>query len=131
MTATISDPRTFSRRTFFKGAGALVVAIGAPRLFDASAAQAALNPDLPLLELQLHEYPLGIGPTTVDPAQIDSWLAISSDGTVVMKTGKVELGQGIVTATKQLVADELDVPFEKIKHIQSDTWHTVDQGTTS
>jgi nicotinate dehydrogenase subunit B len=131
MTTTISDTRTFSRRTFVKGAGALVVAIGASRLFDATAAQAALNPDLPSLELDLKEYPLGIGPTTVDPGQIDSWLAINTDGTVVMKTGKVELGQGIVTSTKQLVADELDVPFEKIKHIQADTWHTVDQGTTS
>ena len=48
-----------------------------------------------------------------------------------MKTGKVELGQGTVTATMQLVADELDVPFEPVKYIQSDTWFTPDQGTTA
>jgi nicotinate dehydrogenase subunit B len=131
MTAVQTEERTFSRRTFVKGAGALVVAIGAPRLFDPRAAAAAINPNLPPLELTLHEYPIGIGPTTIDPNQIDSWIAINADGTVVMKTGKVELGQGTVTATKQLVADELDVAFEKIKHIQSDTWHTVDQGTTA
>ena len=50
---------------------------------------------------------------------------------VTMKTGKVELGQGTVTATMQLVADELDVPMSSVKHIQSDTWYTVDQGNTA
>jgi CO/xanthine dehydrogenase Mo-binding subunit len=129
--STITESRTLSRRTFVKGAGALVVAIGAPRLFDPHAAAAAVNPVMPSLEVVQSEYPIGIGPPLIDPNQIDSWLAVNADGTVVMKTGKVELGQGTVTATKQLVADELDVAFEKIKHIQSDTWHTVDQGTTS
>jgi nicotinate dehydrogenase subunit B len=129
--STITESRTYSRRTFVKGAGALVVAIGVPRLFDPHAANAAVNPLMPSLEVIEHEYPIGVGPALIDPGQIDSWLSVNADGTVVMKTGKVELGQGTVTATKQLVADELDVAFEKIKHIQSDTWHTVDQGTTS
>jgi len=82
MTATLSDSRTFSRRTFVKGAGALVVAVGAPMLLNPKAAAAAV-PVMPSLELDLHEYPLGIGPTTVDPLQIDSWIAINTDGTVV------------------------------------------------
>src|SRR5262249_46088782 len=129
--STVTEPRTFRRRTFVKGAGAIVVAIGAPRLLDPRAADAAINPAMPSLEVVEHEFPIGVGPAQIDPNQIDSWFAINTDGTVVMKTGKVELGQGTVTATKQLVADELDVAFEKIKHIQSDTWHSVDQGTTS
>ena len=45
-----------------------------------------------------------------------------------MKIGKVELGQGTVTATMQLVADELDVPMSKVTFVQADTWVTPDQG---
>jgi len=63
--------------------------------------------------------------------QIDSWIAIDTQGLVTMKTGKVELGQGTVTSSLQLVADELDVPFASMRHIQADTWQTPDQGTTS
>src|SRR4029077_17081856 len=46
-------------------------------------------------------------------------------------TGKVELGQGISTAQIQLVAEELCVPFERVKLIAGDTSMTPDQGVTS
>ena len=118
---TTSEARTFTRSTFVKGAGALVVAIGVPRLLNPEAAFAAVNGG----------NPVGVGPAAIDPAQIDSWIAIAADGTVTMKTGKVELGQGTVTASMQLVADELDVPMSSVTHIQSDTWYTPDQGSTS
>jgi CO/xanthine dehydrogenase Mo-binding subunit len=118
MTA-IAQEKTFSRRSFVKGAGVLIVAVGTPRLLNPKAAFAAVNGDFP------------IGPATIDPNQIDSWIAVNQDGTVTMKVGKVELGQGTVTAALQLVADELDVPFDKVKFIQSDTWVTPDQGTTA
>ena len=132
MTITTTENRTFSRRTFVRGAGVMVVAIGAPRLFNPRAAAAAVNPNLPPLELQLHEYPIGIGPTTIDPNQIDSWLAINADGTVTMKTGKVELGQGTITATDATRRRRARRRRSStIKHIQSDTWLTVDQGTTA
>jgi len=84
--STITEPRTYSRRTFVKGAGAIVIAIGAPRLLDPRAADAAINPVMPSLEVIEHEFPIGVGPALIDPAQIDSWLAIGTDGTVVMKT---------------------------------------------
>ena len=118
---TIAAERTLSRKTFVKGAGVLVVAIGAPRLLDPGAARAAVAG----LD------PVGIGPPAIDPSQIDSWIAVGSDGTVTMKTGKVELGQGTVTSSMQLVADELDVPFNSVKFVQSDTWFTPDQGATA
>ena len=121
MTTITSEPRTFSRASFVKGTGALIVAIGAPALLNPQAAFAAVA----------GVDPVGIGPATVDPAQIASWLAIAADGTVTMKTGKVELGQGTVTASMQLVADELDVPIGSIKFVQADTWITPDQGTTA
>ena len=78
--STMTEPRTFSRRTFVKGAGALVVAIGAPRLLDPHAADAAINPVMPSLEVVEHEFPIGVGPAQIDPNQIDSWFAARMTG---------------------------------------------------
>src|SRR5438093_3202111 len=63
--------------------------------------------------------------------QLDSWMAIGADGSVTAYTGKCELGQGLYTAQMQLIAEELSVPFERVKLIQCDTALTPDQGTTS
>ncbi len=118
MTEITSHPRLFNRREFLAGTGALVVAIGAPRLLNPKAAFAALD-DFP------------IGPALVDPQQVDSWLGVQGNGTVIVYSGKVELGTGVSTTAMQLVADELDVPFSKVKVIEGDTWWTVDQGFTA
>jgi len=67
----------------------------------------------------------------IDPAQLDSWLAIAADGSVTAYTGKCEFGQGILTAQTQLIAEELDVPVARVKLIQCDTAVCPDQGTTS
>jgi CO/xanthine dehydrogenase Mo-binding subunit len=67
----------------------------------------------------------------IDPAQLDSWLAIAADGSVTAFTGKCEFGQGILTAQTQLIAEELDVPVARVKLIQCDTAVCPDQGTTS
>ena len=40
---------------------------------------------------------------------LDAWLRIDPAGTVTVFTGKVELGQGILTAIAQIAADELDI----------------------
>jgi nicotinate dehydrogenase subunit B len=63
--------------------------------------------------------------------QLDGWLAINADGTVMAYTGKCELGHGLFTAQTQLVAEELSVPLNRVKLIQCDTALTPDQGTTS
>jgi CO/xanthine dehydrogenase Mo-binding subunit len=67
----------------------------------------------------------------MDPTVLDSWLAISKDGTVTVFTGKVELGTGVVTALAQIVAEELDVPFHKVDMYSGDTDKAVDQGVTA
>lgn len=64
-------------------------------------------------------------------SRLDSWIAIGGDGSVTAYTGKCELGQGLYTAQKQLIAEELCVPFDRVKLIQCDTAITPDQGTTS
>ena len=63
--------------------------------------------------------------------KLDAWLNLHPDGTVTMLTGKVELGQGILTALTQIVADELDVSLSVIKVISGDTSLTPDEGVTS
>src|SRR6185295_13570211 len=101
----------FSRRDFLKTSGALVVGF-----------------NLRTINAQLRQG----GPPGAPPAnQLDSWIAIAADGAVTAYTGKEELGQGIGTAQIQLIAEELSVPFERIKLISCDTAVTPDQSHTS
>src|ERR1051325_1955832 len=65
------------------------------------------------------------------PDQLDSWLAVASNGTVSVFTSKVDLGTGTGTALGQIVAEELDVPVARIRMEIGDTTKTVDQGRTS
>jgi CO/xanthine dehydrogenase Mo-binding subunit len=73
----------------------------------------------------------GLSVDGMDPTVLDSWLAISKDGTVTVFTGKVELGTGVVTALAQIVAEELDVSFNKVHMESGDTETAVDQGVTA
>jgi nicotinate dehydrogenase subunit B len=75
----------------------------------------------------------GGGPLPGSPPlnQLDSWIAIAADGSVTAYSGKEELGQGISTAQAQLVAEELSVPFDRVKLIYCDTAMTPDQAYTS
>lgn len=62
--------------------------------------------------------------------QVDSWLVIGADESITVFAGKVELGTGVSTALRQIVAEELDAPFERITWVQGDSERTVDQGST-
>ncbi len=63
--------------------------------------------------------------------QVDDWLSIEPDGTVRVKSGKVELGTGVRTALAQIVAEELDVGVESIRMTMGDTGSTPDEGYTA
>ncbi len=107
---------TPSRRDFLKGCGALVVSFSAASLTQ------------PLAGGQGQ---FGTHASHIDPAKLDSWLAIGADGSITAYTGKCDFGQGIFTAQTQLVAEELCVPLARVTLIQCDTSVTPDQGTTS
>jgi nicotinate dehydrogenase subunit B len=79
-----------------------------------------------------HAQVLG-GPAAGSPApnQLDSWIAIAADGSVTAYSGKEELGQGISVAQAQLVAEELSIPFNRVRLIYCDTGVTPDQAHTS
>src|SRR6266404_929114 len=100
-----------SRRDFLKSAGVLIVGFSMAGKARKLAGQ--------------------IQPGIVDPAQVDSWIAIAADETVTAYSGKCEFGQGFQTVQIQLIADELYVPLERIKLIFCDTAQTPDQGVTS
>ncbi len=51
----------------------------------------------------------------------NAFLHIAEDGTVTCFTGKIEMGQGIITSLAQMMADELNVPLDKVKMIMGDT----------
>lgn len=55
------------------------------------------------------------------PADFNAYLRIGEDGRVSCFTGKIEMGQGIVTSLAQELAEELDVPLEAIDMVMGDT----------
>ena len=102
-----------SRRDFLRSTGALIVT------FSAAGWTARIG------------IAQGGRGSTVDAGQLDSWIAVTADGRVTAHTGKCELGQGMMTAQIQLIAEELSVPVARITLVQCDTSATPDQGTTS
>lgn len=63
--------------------------------------------------------------------RLDRWVRLLPDGTVAVRTGKVELGQGIASALAQIAADELDVGYARIRMIPPDTGESPDEGITA
>jgi nicotinate dehydrogenase subunit B len=62
---------------------------------------------------------------------LGQWLAILPEGRVEVRSGKVELGQGIATALAQIVADELDVAPARIAMVRASTQGSPNEGFTS
>ncbi len=55
------------------------------------------------------------------PKDYNAFLQITEDGTVKCFTGKIEMGQGVITSLAQTMADDLNVPFEKVVMVMGDT----------
>src|SRR5438270_9593386 len=102
---------SLTRRVFLAASGALVVGLCSGAV-DPAAAQTNAKPPL-------------------TPDQLDSWLAIQPDGTVTVFYGRIDGGQGLEVSIAQMVAEELDVPFERVHMVLSDTARTVNMGGAS
>jgi len=102
---------TATRRDFLKTSGALVVglSVAGDIVLDAQGTAAGPYPDL-------------------DYKQLDSWIVIRPDNTATFFVGKTDLGQGTGTAFRQIMADELDIPYDKTSCVMGVTDVTVDQG---
>src|SRR5246127_625553 len=95
---------TLSRRQFVKAGGALVVGFSliGPEVLKADTTKPALFKN------------------SLDPSLGSSWIEIHPDNTVLIRTGKSDFGQGSTyTAYRQIVAEELSVPFEAITTVVS------------
>ena len=103
-----------TRRSLLAGSGAL--ALGFSLTGDLLAQQAA-GPDLPG-DLKIHP-------------RISSWLRIEANGRVRLLVGKVELGQGILTALTQLCAEELEIDLSRLDITSGDTQLSPDEGVTA
>jgi CO/xanthine dehydrogenase Mo-binding subunit len=62
---------------------------------------------------------------------LTQWLAFDEPGLVQVLTGKVELGQGILTALQLLAAEELDMPLAAVRLCSANTARGPDEGVTS
>ena len=62
---------------------------------------------------------------------LSSWISISAEGHVVVSPGKVEIGQGIVTALAQIAADELDLELGRVRMVRATTAGSPNEGVTS
>ena len=109
-----SAPASLSRRRFVQGAAAAGLTI---RFRFAQSQQAAALPDLPAMIKR-------------NPS-LNAWVRIAPDGAVTVFTGRVEIGQGCLTAMRQIAAEELDVAPARITLVSGDTAQTPDEGVTS
>ncbi|WP_046866647.1 xanthine dehydrogenase family protein molybdopterin-binding subunit [Microvirga massiliensis] len=58
--------------------------------------------------------PLGAQPAAQTESEVNAWVVIKPDETVVVRIGRVEMGQGTLTGLAQLVAEELDCDWDKV-----------------
>jgi CO/xanthine dehydrogenase Mo-binding subunit len=70
------------------------------------------------------------GPLADNPS-LDRWVSFPSPGKVGIFTGRVELGQGVLTAMAQIAADELDLAMARIVLRSGDTELTPNEGYTA
>src|SRR5580765_5124329 len=105
------------RRTFLKTSGMLVVGLrmaGVADAFDAASQQSAGVAAGPYPDPDFH--------------QLDAWIVIRQDNSATFYVGKTDCGQGTGTAFRQMMADELDIAYDKTTCVMGSTDVTVDQG---
>ena len=93
------------RRGFVKLVGGGIV------VFVSLGGTAVLDPDVGLAQQPRGRY----------PDDLNAYLRIDGDGKVWIFSGKIEMGQGVMTSQAQMAAEELGVPFESIHMVLGDT----------
>ena len=99
---------SLSRRDFVKSSGSLLVSVSLP-----GAVTRALSQDISTSGT------LGAKPPLM-PDELDSWIAVLPDGSVTAYFGKMDMGQGVDVAIAQMVAEELDVGFERVNVVMGE-----------
>ena len=99
--------KAFSRRSFIKGGGMMIVGFSLAGAATAGGADAAFNP--------------WASPGPGNPNAVDSFIAIHSDNTASLNSGRIELGQGATSGLMILAAEELNMDWSQLRHIAFDT----------
>src|ERR1700740_1436633 len=102
-----------SRREFVKDAGGLLIGFS---LLDSTVLPRVLAAGSPETV------------ATPSPSRLDAWLRIDKEGLVHVFTGKPEIGMGVSTAYAQIVAEELDVPLDRVQLVMGRTASRTHQG---
>src|SRR5438874_8130089 len=66
-----------------------------------------------------------------DNPRLDQWVRFEEPGRVTVSTGRVEIGQGVLTAMRQIAAEELDISPDRILLQTGDTELTPNEGYTA
>ena len=77
------------------------------------------------------ESPLKRAGSLAENPRLARWLRVHRDGTVSVYSGKVEIGQGILTALAQIAAEELEIAPTRIRMVAAGTDASPDEGVTS
>lgn len=101
-----------NRRQLFAGIGALTVSVALPGIVSTASAA---------------PMPLGARPP-LDPTKLASYISVNGDGTVNAYLGKLDMGQGTDVGCAQMVAEELDVPVDRVIILQGDTATSLNMG---
>ncbi len=85
---------------------------------------------VPIVKDAIAAAPMRAGSLATNP-RLSDWLSIHADGTVSVRTGKVELGQGISTALAKIVAEELGIDPSRIRMFAASTRSGPNEGMTA
>ncbi|MEI8106158.1 MAG: molybdopterin cofactor-binding domain-containing protein, partial [Actinomycetes bacterium] len=102
----------FSRKSFLKGGGALVIGFGVAT--TAGKAQAATG-NTPFTARTGADF-------LPDLNSVDAWLAITPDNRAIVTHGETEMGHGTPTGILQLVAEELDMNMSQMVYAHPESW---------
>src|SRR5262249_15547426 len=108
--------REFSRKSFLKGGGALIVGFS----LAGAAGKAATAADSPFASN---------GP--YDQFQVDSWITINADNTAAIKTGGILQGTGSDTGLLMIAGEELNMDMSQLQFVMADTNVTPNSGKHS
>ena len=106
--------KEFSRKSFLKGGGAMIVGFSA---VAAGVGREGAGRREPVCQQR-----------PARPCAVDSWIAIHADNTVSVMSGAIELGQGTSVGIAVIAAEELDVDLKQMRFVNQDTNVTPNTG---
>jgi nicotinate dehydrogenase subunit B len=104
--------KEFSRKSFVKGGGALIVGFSMAGAIAGKASAAAPS----------------VAGYLPDPNQVDTWLTVGADNTATLNTSQIETGNGIMTGFLMVAAEELNMDLNQMRYGPDDTYVVVASG---